>query len=72
MCIRDRHSTRLDDPEDMRYGIGKFKRGFTKEVTDWVGAFDLVIHPRRYAAWQRAGERVVARLQRRGPGDAFW
>lgn len=66
------HSTRLDDPEDMRYGIGKFKRGFTKEVTDWVGAFDLVIHPRRYAAWQRAGERVVARLQRRGPGDAFW
>lgn len=66
------HSTRLDDPEDMRHGIGKFKRGFTKEVIDWVGTWDLVIHPRRYALWQRVGERVVARVQRRGPGDFYW
>ena len=66
------HSSELDDPTHPRHGIGKFKRGFTKEVIDWVGAFDLVIHRRRYAAWQRAGERVVARLQRKEPGDAFW
>lgn len=66
------HSTRLDDTSHPRHGIGKFKRGFTKEVIDWVGAFDIVIRPRRYAAWQRIGERVVARVQRREPGDAFW
>lgn len=66
------HSSRLDDPSHPRHGIGKFKRGFTKEVTDWVGAWDLVLRPRRYAVWQRGGERVVARLQRREPGDAFW
>lgn len=66
------HSTRLDDPDDLRHGIGKFKRGFSKEVTDWVGAWDLVLRPRRYAAWQRLGQRVVTRLQRREPGDTFW
>ncbi|GAA5166959.1 lipid II:glycine glycyltransferase FemX [Ornithinimicrobium tianjinense] len=66
------HSTRLDDKSDLRHGLGVFKRGFTKEVTDWVGAWDLVLRPRRYAMWQRIGQRVVTRLQRREPGDAFW
>lgn len=66
------HSSRLDDRSDLRYGLGVFKRGFSKEVTDWVGAWDLVLRPRRYAAWQRLGQRVVTRLQRREPGDAFW
>lgn len=66
------HSTRVDDPSDLRHNIGVFKRNFSKEVTDWVGAWDLVLRPRRYAVWQRVGERVVARAQRREPGDAFW
>ena len=66
------HSTRLEDKDDMRHGLGVFKRGFNKHVTDWVGAFDLVLRPRRYAAWQRLGQRVVTRLQRTEPGDAFW
>ncbi|MGC5582833.1 lipid II:glycine glycyltransferase FemX [Ornithinimicrobium sp. W1665] len=66
------HSSRLDDRSDLRYGLGVFKRGFSKEVTDWVGAWDLVLRPRRYAAWQRLGQRVVTRVQRREPGDAFW
>lgn len=66
------HSSELDDRSHPRHGIGNFKRGFTKDVIDWVGAWDIVVHPRRYALWQRAGERVVARLQRRQPGDTFW
>lgn len=66
------HSTRIDDKTDMRHGLGVFKRGFTKHVTDWVGAFDIVLRPRRYVVWQRIGQRVLTRLQRREPGDAFW
>ncbi|GGK74911.1 lipid II:glycine glycyltransferase FemX [Ornithinimicrobium pekingense] len=66
------HSTRVDDPSDLRHNIGVFKRNFHKEVTDWVGAWDLVLRPRRYAVWERVGERVVGRLQRREPGDTFW
>lgn len=66
------HSSELDDPSHPRHGIGKFKRGFTKDVVDWVGAFDIVLHPRRYAVWHRVGERVVGRVQRTEPGDTFW
>lgn len=66
------HSSRLDDRSDLRHGLGVFKRGFSKEVTDWVGAWDLVLRPRRYAVWQRIGQRVVTRVQRRERGDAFW
>lgn len=66
------HSSRLDDKDDMRHGLGVFKRGFSKEVTDWVGAWDIVLRPRRYAVWQRIGQRVVTRVQRREVGDAFW
>lgn len=66
------HSSRLEDRSDLRHGLGVFKRGFSKEVTDWVGAWDIVLRPRRYAAWQRLGQRVVTRVQRREPGDAFF
>lgn len=69
------HSTRMDDESHPRHGIGHFKAGFTKDkapVTDWVGAWDLVLRPRRYALWNRLGERLVARAQRREPGDVFW
>lgn len=66
------HSSKLEDRDDLRYGLGVFKRGFSKEVTDWVGAWDLVLRPRRYAVWQRGGQRVITRLQRREPGDAFF
>lgn len=67
------HSTKLDDETDLRHGLGIFKRSFgSKEVIDWVGAWDIVLRPRRYAVWQRIGQRVVTRLQRREVGDTFW
>ena len=59
------HSSRVDDPEDPLHGVGEFKRGFSKEVTDWVGAFDLPLRPVRYALWERIGHRVAARLTSR-------
>ena len=64
------HSTRVDDKDDPFYGIGEFKRSFHKEVTDFVGAWDLVIRPRRYAVWQRIGHRVTAKVLSRGRAGA--
>lgn len=64
------HSTKLDDPEDPLHGVGEFKRGFSKEVTDWVGAWDLPLRPRRYAVWERIGHRVAAKLTSRGTSAA--
>lgn len=64
------HSTRLDDPSEPLHGVGEFKRSFNKEVTDWVGALDLPLRPRRYAIWQKVGHRLVARLTSRGASAA--
>ena len=67
------HSSRVDDKDDPFYGIGVFKRGFTKEVTDWVGALDLPLRPRRYQAWNRFGHRVLAKALARGrSGSSFF
>lgn len=67
------HSTRLDDKDDPFHGIGVFKRGFTKEVTDWVGALDLPLRPLRYRAWNGFGHRVLAKALSRGrSGSSFF
>ncbi|MDO5739208.1 MAG: peptidoglycan bridge formation glycyltransferase FemA/FemB family protein [Ornithinimicrobium sp.] len=66
------HSTKVEDREDPFYGIGTFKRGFNKQVTDWVGALDLPLRPRRYAAWERVGHRVVAKVLARRRGASFY
>ncbi len=43
------------------YGIGRFKTSFNKEVTDFVGTYDIVVRPYRYIVWTRIGERLVMR-----------
>ena len=47
------------------YGIYRFKSSFNKEVTDYVGAYDLVVRPMQSRIWQTVGERAVRRLHRR-------
>lgn len=64
------HSSNVDDPDDPYYGLGQFKRSFHKEVTDFVGAFDVAVRPRRYAAWNKLGHRVVAKVLSRGRSGA--
>ncbi|WP_022925487.1 lipid II:glycine glycyltransferase FemX [Serinicoccus marinus] len=64
------HSTKVDDRDDPYFGIGEFKRSFAKEVTDFVGTYDLVVRPRRYALWQRIGHRVTAKVVSRGRSGA--
>ena len=43
------------------YGIGLFKTSFNKQVTDYVGAFDLVVKPTKYKWWKRIGESLTKR-----------
>lgn len=54
-------SSRADDREHPLHGVGKFKRSFSQEITDYVGAFDLPLKPRTYAFWVRIGDRIVRR-----------
>ena len=66
------HSTKVDDKDDPYHGLSEFKRSFTKEVTDYVGALDLPLRPRRYQLWERIGHRVVANLLERRRGASFY
>jgi lipid II:glycine glycyltransferase (peptidoglycan interpeptide bridge formation enzyme) len=57
-------SDQINDPTHPHYGIGRFKTSFNKQVTDYVGAFDVPLRPAVYALWARLGERVMLRLHR--------
>jgi len=51
-------SDEIDNPEHPHYGIGLFKTAFNKEVTDYIGCYDLVLNKVNYQAWLKLGERV--------------
>lgn len=55
-------SDQINNPDHPHYGIGRFKTSFNKEVTDYVGAYDIVIKPSAYKLWRKLGERIVTRL----------
>jgi lipid II:glycine glycyltransferase (peptidoglycan interpeptide bridge formation enzyme) len=55
-------SDQINNPDHPHYGIGRFKTSFNKEVTDYVGAYDLVIKPSSYKLWAKYGERIVLRI----------
>ena len=52
----------INNPEHPHYGIGRFKTSFNKEVTDYIGAWDMIINPTAYNIWSKVGERVMLRL----------
>lgn len=55
---------RLDDPSHYLHGVGRFKTSFNKEVTDFVGAFELPVNRLRFRLWKTFVERLVLRLHR--------
>jgi lipid II:glycine glycyltransferase (peptidoglycan interpeptide bridge formation enzyme) len=55
-------SDQINNPDHPHYGIGRFKTSFNKEVTDYIGAYDVVLAPIPYKLWSRLGERLVMRL----------
>lgn len=54
-------SDQIGNKDHPHYGIGLFKTSFNKQVTDYVGAFDLVVSPTKYRWWKQFGERMVKR-----------
>ena len=61
--------THADHPH---YGIGQFKTAFNKQVTDYIGCYDLIISPVRYKAWSRLGERVYRHLYYKRTKDYYY
>lgn len=65
-------SNDIKDPNHPWYGIGRFKTSFNKEVTDYVGAYDIVVRPRKYKIWAKIGERIAFRLHNLFYHESFY
>lgn len=50
------------NPAHPHYGIGLFKTSFNKEITEYVGTYDIPVHPLQYKLWTRFLEKVVRRI----------
>ena len=64
-------SDKILDESHPHYGLGRFKTSFNKQVTDYIGAYDLVVKPISYKLWARIGERATLRLHSARFGE-YW
>lgn len=65
-------SSEINNPAHPYYGIGRFKTSFNKEVTDYVGAYDIIIKPFAYKIWSRIGERVMLRIYMQRHHESYY
>ncbi len=61
----------LENEEHMQHGLYLFKRGFNEEVTEFVGCYDLPIHPNKFKIWQRQ-EDYYLKLYAKIKKNLFW
>lgn len=65
-------SDRMHDESHPHYNIGRFKASFSKQVTDYIGAYDIAVRPLAYQIWSHIGERLLLRLHSRLHGDNWY
>jgi lipid II:glycine glycyltransferase (peptidoglycan interpeptide bridge formation enzyme) len=65
-------SDELDNRDHPLHGVGQFKTAFNRNVTDYVGCYDLVISPLRYKAWSKLGERVYRHYYYKRTKDYYY
>jgi len=80
--LRDRGVTGYDlvavpprdqlDEEHSLYGLYRFKSGFSDQITEFVGTWDLVVDRMRTRLWDTAGERLVHQWSYRVHHDLFY
>lgn len=61
----------LEDESHHQYGLYQFKRGFNEAVTEFVGCWDLPIHPNKFKMWQRQ-ESYYLKLYAKIKKNLFW
>lgn len=59
------HSSDANNPDSPFYGIVRFKTSFNKHITDYIGAYDLIVTPAKYKLWQKIGQRLAISLSYR-------
>lgn len=63
---------RLHDPTHPFHGLALFKTSFNKTVTDYVGAFDLIVRPSAYGAWRKLFQRAALSYHFRRHHENFY
>lgn len=65
-------SDEINNPTHPHHGIGLFKTAFHKEVTDYIGCYDLVLSKSRYLSWIKIGERVYRHYYHKRTKDYYY
>jgi len=53
-------------------GLWQFKSGFSSDLREFVGTWELVLQPRRDLLWRRAAEPVTRRVRWRLRHDLLY
>jgi lipid II:glycine glycyltransferase (peptidoglycan interpeptide bridge formation enzyme) len=64
--------SQIANPEHPHYGLGRFKTSFNKQVTEYVGVYELPISQRGYKLWKNIGERLVLSIHNRRYRENFY
>ena len=65
-------SDEIDNPKHPHHGIGLFKMAFSKHVVDYIGCYDEVLSPSRYALWTKLGERIFRHYYYKRTKDYYY
>ncbi|GAA1317390.1 lipid II:glycine glycyltransferase FemX [Leucobacter albus] len=65
-------SDQLDNKSHRLYGVGQYKLRLSKDVTDFVGTFDLALRPRQAKLWKMVGDRIARRHALAVRKDVFY
>ena len=65
-------SHEINNSNHPHYGIGRYKTSFNKEVTDYIGAYDLPLNSTAYKLWSRFFEKIVLRLYAKTHHKSFY
>lgn len=52
----------IKNPNHPFYGLGRFKTSFNKEVTEYVGAFEIPVNSFKTTLWMKYIEKIVRRM----------
>lgn len=65
-------SDRLDDTTHRLHGVGQYKLRLSKDVTDYVGTFDLPLSAFKMKIWTTVGDRLARRWTLATRKDVFY
>lgn len=65
-------SDQLHNSDHPHYGVGLFKQSLSKHVVDYIGCYDVIIHPLSYRLWKKGVERIYRSLYHRLTKDYYY